>query len=123
MLEIVAFTYFVGRRSCGGSLMMTGFSQNWSKISFTMKRTLTRLIKPHKPTSYQIWITATSDCVVASHRPLVDRCLQLFTLIKRPSILVTASFSVLMVSTIISPMKRLKMSLGILPDPPLLEGL
>ncbi len=43
--------------------------------------------------------------------------------IRQQSTPVTASFSVLMASTIISLMKRLKMFLGILPAPPLPEGL
>src|SRR5256885_5167281 len=116
MLEIVAFTYFVGKRSFNGSLMMMGFSRNWSKIKLSMNCTLTRSIKRHRLTSYQIWITATSDCVVASHKPLEDQFLQLFTPIKRQSTPVTASFSVLMASTITSLMKSLKMFSEILPD-------
>src|SRR5258708_5908462 len=123
MLEIAVFTYFVDKKKFNELLMMTGFSRNSSKIRLSMNRTLTRSIKRQRPTSYQIWIIAISDCVAVSLRPLEDRSLQLFTLIKRQSTLVTVSFSVLMVSTIISLMKRLKMFLGILPAPPLPEGL
>src|SRR5205807_6358476 len=123
MLGIVVFTYFVGKKNFNGLLMMTGFSQNWLKIRLLMNCTLTRSIKRHRPTSYQIWIIATSDCVVASHRPLEDQPLQLFTRIRQQSTLVTASFSVLMASTIISLMKRLKMFLRILPAPHLQEDL